>query len=192
MSCSFDGCSKKAIAKGLCAGHYRQQREGETLRPLQVQHHGLSEYQRFLKHVNVKGPRECWEWTASRMREGWHGQFVSAAGRPELAHRAAWRLMKGEIPGGMFVLHQCDNPACCNPSHLFLGTQSDNLRDMWGKGRAKPGTSLGEKHGMSKLTAEIVNEIRASTESGVSLAKKYGLSKTTISEVRLRQTWKHI
>ncbi len=191
-ACSFHGCAKPAISKGLCAGHYRQQRRGEILRPLQTQHHGLSEYARFMRWVEVAKPTECWQWKGSRKSGGWHGQFRAADGGNELAHRVAWRLLKGEIPQGMFVLHRCDNPACCNPSHLFLGNQSDNARDMWEKRRARPGVSIGENHGMSKLTADAVREIRGSAESGVALAAKFHVSPVTIGEIRKRKTWKHI
>jgi len=190
--CSFEGCGKKVRVNGLCNRHNMQKLNGETLRPLQVQFHGLTEEARFLKRVNVKTKDECWEWTASQNRVGWHGQWRNAAGQIELTHRASWRLFKSEIPGGMFVLHKCDNPLCVNPGHLFLGTQSDNLHDMWGKGRARPGTSRGEKHGMSKLTAQAVTEIRNSQLSGVELAKQFGVTTTTICDVRKRRIWKHI
>lgn len=189
--CSFDGCDKKVKANGLCNAHNLQRLNGETLRPLQVQFHGLTEEARFLKRVNVKTKDECWEWVGSQ-KAGWHGQWRNAAGKIELTHRASWRLFKSEIPGGLFVLHKCDNPLCVNPNHLFLGTQSDNLRDMWNKGRAHPGVSRGEKHGMSKLTAEAVADIRSSQLSGVELAKLYGVTTTTICDVRKRRIWKHV
>ncbi len=158
----------------------------------QLQYHGLSEYERFQKRINVKTPAECWEWTASRNNRGWHGQWRAASGKIELTHRAAWRLMVGEIPAGLFVLHKCDNPLCCNPSHLFLGTQSDNMKDMWGKGRARPGKRMGETHGNSKVTADLVRDIRSSKESGVELAKRLSISPTTICDIRKRRTWRHI
>lgn len=157
----------------------------------QLQFHGLSEYDRLFKWTEVAGPNECWNWKGSR-KKGWHGQWRNGLGQIELAHRAAWRIMKGEIPPGMFVLHRCDNPACMNPSHLFLGTQADNLKDMWAKGRARPGVSKGEKHGNAKLTAELVRDIRSSQESGVELARRLNLTTTTICDVRKRRTWKHI
>jgi hypothetical protein len=76
---------------------------------------------------------ECWEWTGYRMPSG-HGQLRrSRSGGILLAHRYVWRELVGEIPD--CVLHRCDNPPCVRPSHLWLGTQADNIADMWAKGR---------------------------------------------------------
>lgn len=163
----------------------------------QIQHHGLSEYDRFFRWIEIGAGDECWRWLGSRKSSGkppvpWHGQWRSGDGRIELAHRGAWRLMKGEIPTGMCVLHRCDNPICVNPSHLFIGTQSDNAKDMWTKGRARPKSNIGSAHGMSKLTESLVREIRASSESGLNLSKRLMLSPTAICDVRKRRTWKHI
>ena len=190
--CSFDGCGRKVRANGFCNRHNMQHLAGEELKPLQVQHHGLTEESRFMKWVAVKDKKECWEWLGSRHKTVWHGQWRNKAGQIELTHRASWRMFKSEIPAGMFVLHKCDNPACVNPQHLFLGTQSDNLKDMWNKGRAKPQTSKGAKHGMSKLTEMAVLDIRDSKLSGVELARKYEVSPTTICDVRKRRIWDHI
>lgn len=190
--CSFDGCGRPINARGYCRGHRGQLERGEKLRPLQVQHHGYSEKKRFLMRVGEPTATGCREWTGSIRQVKWHGQWRNAEGSIELTHRAAWRIFVGPIPEGMFVLHKCDNPLCVNPNHLFLGSQSDNLRDMWSKDRAKPGVSLGEKHGMSKLTADQVLEIRSSSASGADLARKLGVTQTTISEIRRRKTWNHL
>lgn len=190
--CSFDGCNKPVRYQGLCNAHYYQRKRGEKLKPLQIQHHGLSETQRFLRRVNIGCKSECWEWQGSRNKPGWHGQWRSKGGAIELTHRAAFRLFRGEIPEGMHVLHRCDNPACVNPDHLFLGTQSDNAKDMWAKKRARPKRQIGEQHGMAKLTASIVLEIRASTESGKAIAERLGIATTTVCDIRKRRTWKHI
>lgn len=193
MECSFNGCGKPAHSRGYCGGHYRQWRQKETLRPLQVQHHGLTEYDRFFKRVKVGKVRDCWNWQGSRIGGGlWHGQWRNGNGEHELAHRAAWRLMRGEIPAGLCVLHKCDNASCCNPTHLFIGTQSDNLHDMWHKKRGRPKSNSGEAHGMSKLTDDIVREIRASPARGVDLARRFGVAPTTITDIRKRRIWKHL
>lgn len=189
--CKFEGCGKKAFCHGFCAGHNRQHVAGEVVRPLQVQHHGLTEVARFLKRVEKLGKDECWNWQGSRQAK-WHGQWRNSSGAIEPTHRAAWRLFVGVIPDGLHILHRCDNPICTNPSHLFLGTQSDNMKDMWLKRRGRPGVSLGVKHGMSKLTPDQVADIRYSGSPGSELAKKYSISQTTVCDIRKRRSWNHI
>lgn len=197
MGCSFQGCVKKAHSKGLCIAHYQQQRQGRELRPLQQQFHGLSEQDRFFKWIS-KLPNGCWRWMGSikqrknRPQSEWHGQWRNEAGEIELCHRAAWRILVGVIPRDALVLHRCDNPRCCNPEHLFLGTQADNVSDMWDKGRARPGISRGASHGMSKLTEALVREIRVSKESGPAIARRLGVSTTQIYDIRNRRSWAHI
>jgi HNH endonuclease len=79
----------------------------------------------------------CWEWQGVKNGDG-YGQF-KRDGQMVPAHRIAFELIHGEIPNGLYVLHQCDNPPCVKPSHLYLGTQFDNMRDMFQKGRDNPG-----------------------------------------------------
>lgn len=196
-TCTFRGCVNEAHALGYCQAHYKQSKRGNGLKPLQQQFHGLSEIDRFKARLAVQ-PNGCWKWMGSilkktdRPQREWYGQWRNTAGKHEVTHRAAWRLLVGPIPTRACVLHRCDNAQCCNPDHLFLGTQADNVKDMWDKGRAKPGTSLGEAHGMSKLNGESVRDILSSPLRGVDLAKKYGVSKTTITDIRKRRIWAHI
>lgn len=195
--CSFNGCVNRAHSRGLCGAHYRQQHQGKPLKPLQLQNHGLSEKDRFMRWIGVQ-PNGCWRWLGSiklrkdRPQSEWHGQWRNSAGSIELASRAAWRLFVGPIPDRAQVLHKCDVPRCCNPEHLFLGTQADNVRDMWEKRRARPGVLIGELHGCAKATEEVVREIRSSDKSSAELAKMYGLSRATVHSIRKRQTWKHV
>jgi hypothetical protein len=89
---------------------------------------------RFKAKIKVS-PRGCHEWTAGIFKATGYGQFAVTSTQPEVAHRVAWVLANGEIPGGLWVLHKCDNRLCSNPEHLFLGTQTDNMQDMAKKGR---------------------------------------------------------
>lgn len=87
--------------------------------------------------VQKAGPDECWPWIAAKYRKGYG--HLNDLGRTKAAHRVAWELTNGAIPDGMFVCHHCDNPSCCNPAHLFLGSAKDNTLDMIRKGRHRTG-----------------------------------------------------
>lgn len=83
---------------------------------------------------------ECIEWWGGKANSGGYG-FLRVSGQPRQAHRHVWEECFGPIPEGMYVCHHCDNPPCVNPEHLFLGTQSDNMRDREAKGRANRAAS---------------------------------------------------
>ncbi len=132
-------------------------------------------------HRPALGP--CWPWTWSRTKAG-YGQIVYR-GAHHYAHRLAWEMTRGAIPGKLFVLHHCDNPCCCNPSHLFLGTIQDNTADMVAKGRHR--VEYGETHPTAKLTDAVVAEIRrrwiAGGISQVQLGKEYGVHSSWVSRI---------
>jgi hypothetical protein len=130
----------------------------------------------------------CWLWTASV--RGTYGQ-IGHRGKPRQAHRVAYELYCGEIPEGLVVTHRCDNRLCVNPEHLQVGTQQDNIRDAWSKGRAKPSGVSGESHGSSKLSAEDVRSIRRCQTPAKVLAEVLDVSESTIYRVRRGATWKH-
>ena len=88
----------------------------------------------FWKKVKVGKDDECWEWLACKNKKGYG--FFRVNWILRRAHRFAWTVTYGKIPEGLFVCHRCDNPGCCNPKHLFLGTNTDNMVDMISKGRA--------------------------------------------------------
>lgn len=143
--------------------------------------HGLLLEDRFLEKVNKADG--CWLWTGSKNPNG-YGQ-IRVDKKSILTHRVSWELYKGPIPKGLFVCHHCDTPACVNPNHLFLGTQSDNIQDMLAKGRS----------GNAKLTVDQTREIRervANGEKPIMIAKEFGVVKSTIYRVVNRKTWKEI
>lgn len=153
----------------------------------------------------------CDEWPGSRFPNGYG--YLRIDGRTWLAHRWAWTQANGPIPPGLQVLHRCDNRACRALSHLFLGTQSDNIQDMYAKGRGTVWTeerrqfyrerfpqvqrrAVGEKHGCAKLTEAQVYEIRARFEPYVvtkrMLAVEYGVAMITVKSILSRRLWKHL
>jgi hypothetical protein len=154
--------------------------------------------ERFWSKVRVSRPDECWEWQAKSKHEFGYGLFRVGGrkGTLEYAHRISWKLCYGYIPKGLCVLHKCDNPLCINPSHLFLGTQLDNIKDTVSKNRTAKGNMngariyreqmpRGENSPVSKLTnaqtAEIRDKYVRFNISQRKLAKEYGVSSSTIS-----------
>lgn len=152
---------------------------------------------RFWSKVDRSGDG-CWEWTARSRMIGGYGAFaLSKAGHTWRvgAHRYAYEITYGPIPAGLNICHHCDNPPCCNPSHLFAGTSLDNTRDMFAKGRNRRGTPIprsGESHPRAKLTWENVREIRkALPHTGTTaLGRQYGVSPMTIHAIKTGRTWK--
>lgn len=133
----------------------------------------------------------CWNWIGYRLLNG-YGRF-SLRGKTELAHRASWKLENGDIPHGLQVLHRCDNKACVNPAHLFLGTQKDNQQDMKSKGRGTK--NYGEKAGRHKLVEADVWEIHRLHRGGlgnVEIAAKFGVQKAAIQKIVTGSRWPHI
>lgn len=86
--------------------------------------------------LRVRKTESCWYWQVRRQDAIWYGNFLYQGKRMK-AHRLSMILSKGPIPESMWVLHTCDNPACVNPAHLYLGTHRDNMNDMKIRGRAK-------------------------------------------------------
>jgi len=144
---------------------------------------------RFWSKVNIKGPDECWEWTGPLNAKG-YGSF-SFPGHTCRASRMAWILTYGNISKNICVLHKCDNPACCNPAHLYLGTNQDNVDDKVRKGRQLKG----EKVGTSKLTEKQVlkiSELYGKQYTLNQLATLFSVTNTTIWRIIHNYSWKHI
>ena len=163
--------------------------------------------ERFWKYVDKADG--CWNWSGTKRPDGYG--VLGAGGRSAglvRAHRLSWRLHNGEIPNGMFVCHHCDNPGCVNPVHLFLGSAKENNADMRLKGRGsnppkqcgsrnyrRQNPPHGESNPASKVTWEIVAEIRALYASGMTapaLAKMVGLSRGQTWQIVTNKAWKAV
>jgi len=134
----------------------------------------------------------CWEWTAGLSRGG-YGNYRYNRGKIKV-HRYSYYLAFGEFDTKLFVCHHCDNRKCVNPSHLFLGTQLDNMQDMAKKERGV--IPVGENHGNSKLTEKNVIKIYKMYDSGNytqrEIAKALGVDFRTINYVVNGKSWNHI
>ena len=136
----------------------------------------------------IKRTNGCWEWRLCRDKDGYGKTQVF--GKYYRAHRVSWELNYGEIPQGLFVCHRCDNPSCVNPEHLFLGTNSENIKDSFAKGRSN---QQGTNNGSSVLTEAQVREIRTRYEnesiSQRNLARQYGITQASVSSIITRHNW---
>lgn len=135
--CSINGCTMPSRKRGWCEMHYhRWLKHGDPMAKFRRWRGEPCTPEWFWSKVAVGGPDECWPWTMQRKGKVGYG-VVSVNGYPALAHRIAYLFDSGFIPDDVpFVLHCCDNPPCCNPDHLWLGTAADNYADMVAKGRA--------------------------------------------------------
>ncbi len=150
--------------------------------------------QRFESHIDPSPTAAgCRLWVGCGVYDG-YGKFT-VGGRLQKksirAHRFAWELARGRVPGGLCVLHRCDNRRCVNVDHLFLGTRADNNADKEAKGRALQ--LRGEANGNSKLSREIVAEIRSIYANGVvsqkKLAARFGVHQTVVGDIVRGETW---
>ena len=152
----------------------------------------------FWKKVQIRGPNDCWLWKAGFFKSG-YGQHKAGI----YAHRYAWELANNAciIPGrNNVVRHVCDVPACCNPAHLILGSQKENILDAWEKERGTLKEAWrrqfrGERRPNARLNDDCVREIRAAIAAGEpqrKLAARLGISRGLISDIVYGKSWTHV
>lgn len=151
----------------------------------------------FWSKVDIRGDNECWPWKAGLKgrKPPYHYGSFWGNGRRWGAHQFALILTIGQLPEGQGALHHCDNPPCCNPAHLFVGTQADNNADCDAKGRRN--MERGEDRYCAKLTEVIVRDIKRAAigrKRGfiVATARRHGVSKAAIKNILAGLRWKHV
>lgn len=191
--CGIKGCDLPVKALGLCNKHWHRNRKYGS--PLALKSHsgtmkGLSARERF--DLQMKVTEGCWIWAAGMDKDG-YGRFRGEYdGRMYLtAHRYSWALHnRQQIPDGMLVCHKCDNPRCVNPDHLFLGTNTDNMRDKIAKNRHN--APRGALAPTAILTEEQARAILADPRPYAQIAADYGVAAPTIGSIKSRKSWAHI
>lgn len=131
----------------------------------------MEQPRRFWAKVDIRNTEQCWPWTGCFSTSGY-----GRAGKRGYAHRLAYELAVGPVPDGLFVCHSCDNPACCNPRHLFAGTARDNARDMARKGRVGGG-------GPRKIDRSQVEALLSSGLGHRAIARELGVTHSSIGRI---------
>jgi predicted XRE-type DNA-binding protein len=147
----------------------------------------------FNEHVQKGSPNECWNWTGTKHKAGYG--VVHKDGKTNhrvWAHHIAWMLhYRKSIPENKIVLHKCDNPSCCNPRHLYVGTPADNARDRDLRGRFT--VLRGEQNGNAILTKRTVLKIRKllreSNMSQCAIAEEFNIACSTMSAIKQGKLW---
>ena len=172
-----------------------------AVRLMGAQWRALEAHPRLVAKLAYEG--DCLVWTGAKCPKRYGSMFFR--GKTMKVHRVAWELFSGPIPAGMCVCHRCDNPPCVRPDHLFLGTQSDNMRDMAAKGRQVHGITSQQTHfpeghaprgaraSGAKLTEQEVVELlgrHANGEGSTILGRAYGVDRTTVQRILRGNTWR--
>lgn len=143
------------------------------------------------------GMANCWPWLAGTNQDGYGQIGIRRNGRWRIlkAHRLAWMIAANkQIPVGKYILHFCDNPRCCNPRHLRLGTQKENMQDASRRNRIRCGmpNNVGVKNGAAKLNDADVRAIRAQDGPLRPIAEQYGVTVSLVCMIRKRRVWSHV
>lgn len=145
--------------------------------------------QRLWAKVEKSPDSHCWLWTGSKNKSGYG--VIKAAGKPLQVHRVVYQMFYGLIERDRCVRHRCDRPSCCNPKHLKLGSNQDNVDDRTLRGRS----AKGSKQTTAKLTEcdveEIIKELRGSSTIEA-IAENYGVVRSVVSRINTGKAWTHV
>lgn len=158
-----------------------------------------------LSKVMIDPNTGCWEWQGERNSKSQYGRCY-VKNKHLSAHRVSYAAFNGQIPKGLHICHKCDNPPCCNPAHLFAGTQKENIQDAVRKRRMAYGdrnwarkhpelVKRGEVAGNSKLSDAQVLTIWSMTKWKIEdseIAREFGISYATVGQIKLGKTWNHV
>ncbi len=137
-----------------------------------------------MSKIEIDEESGCWVWTAGKIGSGLY-PALKVDGSMKRAHRLSYEHFKGDIPEGYFVCHHCDNKQCVNPDHLFVGTNSDNMKDMYSKGKGN--LNYGLDHPNAKLSDSDITLLRRLYDSGecsqTELAKRFGISQSYVCAI---------
>ena len=146
----------------------------------------MSDSKRFKTKYKINPNTDCWEWISYTDKDG-YGLFdrkVNGIWKKFRAPRVAYEFAYGRFNTKLQVLHQCDNPCCVNPKHLFIGTRSDNMKDMHQKNRGR--------HKYSKLQILNIRKLSFTGISNINLSKKYKCSAGLISAIITKRAYKWV
>lgn len=176
-TCSVTDCGSPVKSKGMCKLHYqRSWRTGSATVSRPRLH--LPIEQKFWLYVDKNSDSECWNWTGFKDKDGYGKIRIGNTNRG--AHRISWALHFGDMPEGVSVLHNCNNPSCVNPSHLRSGDHNENMIDRLNAGNYP----VNERHPGVKFSNEIVRKVRASTGTNEQISRLYGISESQVSNIR--------
>lgn len=183
MKCRIEDCQREVHQKLLCGRHYyRLWRNGD---PLKISRNapGSSLSEKFHSFGWDVAKDGCWNWRG-RLNENGYGS-IKHEGKRIYAHRASYMLNTGPIESGKVICHSCDNPKCVNPSHLWAGTQNENIRDMISKGRQRAGRRWSEAEVLG-----FVSDWRSGKYPTMkSMEIEFGMSGGTMTRIMKGQIW---
>ena len=191
-TCSVENCDNKMKARGWCQAHYsRWQKHGDPRLGGSRRRPGGMSIEEILDMYVIRGaPNECWEWTGRTVHG--YGWFTHAGGIHG-AHRVSIALaLSVTLDSDDHVMHSCDNPPCCNPSHLSVGTAVLNVADMVEKGRAHSGSKVTALKTINESDVRVMRKMREHGLTYKSIAEQFGMSRANVGKICRKEIWNYV